>query len=232
MDSDTARMAIANDAIDDLCATLRERLSTSLIADALDAMGYRNQAMDPTIRPLYQGARVAGPALTIMNAPVSRIRDGESPYGRELEAIDALPPGSVAVVAMGPSIRACFWGELLSTAAIARGAAGAIVDGYVRDGAAIRKLGLPVFALGSWSVDSSGRSETTAYNCPIQCGGVMVHPGDIVLGDDDGTISIPRSAAQEAVGRALAKLEKEELTQRDLQRGLSLREVYRLHGTL
>jgi len=101
------------------------------------------------------------------------------------------------------------WGELLATAAAAKGAAGAIVDGLTRDARRIQELQLPVFAVGISSYDSWGRSEVIAYDIPVQCGGVQVNPGDDVLADYDGIVVIPPVAIEDVLAYAENKAARE-----------------------
>jgi 4-hydroxy-4-methyl-2-oxoglutarate aldolase len=130
------------------------------------------------------------------------------------------------------STRTCLWGELLSTASVARGATGAVIDGYTRDVRQIRDMQFPVFSTGMYPVDSAGRSMVIDYDCPVSCGNVIVHPGDIVFGDVDGVVVIPAQAAQEVIRRALEKVEGENITRDELRKGATLREVYDKYGVL
>ena len=214
----------------DLLKTVEETLYTAVLSDALDELGYREQAMRENLRPVYPGARFAGFALTI--SCMDSLSVPENPYEKEIEAVDALRPGSVAVVSTGQSSENAPWGELLSTAATARGARGAIVDGLVRDIEMMRGIPFPVFAAGMKPVDSKGRGIVTGYNVPIECGGVVVSPGDLVFADSDGVIVVPSSVVDEAVRRATEKVSKENLTREELRNGAFLRDVYARYGVL
>ncbi|HEV2124024.1 MAG TPA: RraA family protein, partial [Chloroflexota bacterium] len=132
----------------------------------------------------------------------------------------------------GPSTRTCFWGELLSTAAKQRGARGAVIDGYVRDVRQIEAMRWPVFSTGMYPVDSAGRSMVVEYGQPVECGGVLVREGDIIFGDVDGIVVIPREIERETVERALAKVDGENRTREALQAGMTLTEVYARYGVL
>jgi 4-hydroxy-4-methyl-2-oxoglutarate aldolase len=153
-----------------LLDSIQRDLYTAVICDSLDELGLRNQAMRPNLRPVYPKASMAGWARTISCCDLYHIP--EDPYGKEIEAIDSLLPGEVAVVGTGESTRNAPWGELLSTAATARGALGAVVDGLVRDVYKIEAIPFPVFAAGLKPVDSQGRGIVTDYNLPVECGGV------------------------------------------------------------
>ena len=215
---------------DQLLATMREQLYVPVVSDVLDAMGYLDQAMTAELRPLDPQMRVVGRAHTALTADVYE-RPAE-PYRLEIESIDALEPGDVMVACTNGSSRTCFWGELLSTAAMARGATGCVIDGHTRDALKIREMGFPLFCTGFRPVDSSYRSQVVAYDVPVQVGGVLVHPGDIVFGDFDGIVVIPRDCLEEVVSRAVEKVETENHTRDMLREGALLREVYDRYGVL
>ena len=215
---------------DRLLGMMRERLYVAVVSDALDAAGLHEQAMDARLRPMAPTMRLVGRAHTVLTADVyERPAD---PYRLEIEAVDALRPGDVMVAATNHSERTCFWGELLSTAAVARGATGCAIDGHARDALKIIEMGFPVFATGFRPVDSSWRSTVVAYGIPIECGGVRVHPGDIVFGDYDGIVVVPRDRFAEVVTTALAKVEGENHSREMLRQGALLREVYDRYGVL
>ena len=143
-----------------------------------------------------------------------------------------LKPGDVLVASTQRSIRTCLWGELLSTASVARGANGAVIDGYTRDVRLIQRMQFPVFSSGMYPVDSAGRGIVIDYNITINCGGVLVRPGDIIFGDIDGVVVIPQNAAREVIERAVEKVKGENITREALKNGATLREVYEKYGVL
>ena len=209
---------------------IEKNLYTAVLADSLDEMGYRHQAMRQTMRPLSPDLVFAGWARTISCMDVHYLCD--NPYELEIEAIDSLMPGEVAVVATGNSERNAPWGELLSTAAMARGARGAVVDGFVRDVKKIQSLGFPVFATGIKPVDSRGRGLVVDYNRPVDCQGVVVNPGDLVVADFDGVVVVPAAAVEEAVRMATQKVARENHSRHELMSGALLRDVYNKYGVL
>ena len=215
---------------DQLLATMRDRLYVAVVSDALDAIGLHEQAMAARLRPLAPTMRFVGRAHTVLTADV--YERPANPYRLEIEAVDALKPGDVMVADTNRSERTCFWGELLSTAAVARGAVGCAIDGHTRDALRITELGFPVFATGFRPVDSSWRSSVIAYDCPVTCGGVLVRPGDIVFGDFDGIVVVPRERLAEVVTAALAKVEGENQSREMLRQGALLRDVYDKYGVL
>jgi 4-hydroxy-4-methyl-2-oxoglutarate aldolase len=154
------------------------------------------------------------------------------PYALEIEALDSVLPGEVVVVGTAASKRNAPWGELLSTAALARGARGAVVDGLIRDVKKILALGFPIFAAGIKPVDSRGRGLVVDYNVPIECAGVTVTPGDLIVADFDGVVAMPAEAVDEAVRLATDKASRENSTRSELMKGALLRDVYDKYGVL
>ena len=214
----------------DLFAHLENTLYTAVVSDALDDLGFRDQAMAEHLRPVGSTVKFAGWARTI--ACMDTYHVDEDPYGLEIAAIDSILPGEVIVVSTGESRRNAPWGELLSTAAIARGARGAVVDGLVRDVRRIQALEFPVFAAGIKPVDSRGRGRVVAYNVPVRCGGVLVTPGDLVFGDLDGIVTIAAAIVEQVVRLATDKVSRENHSRDELQKGAYLRSVYDKYGVL
>jgi 4-hydroxy-4-methyl-2-oxoglutarate aldolase len=209
---------------------MEEKLYTAVIADILDDLGYRHQVMSHEIRPIDPSLVFAGRALTVLSTDVYEIP--AYPYQKELEAIDSLRKGEVLVATTNGSTSSGFWGELLSTAAKARGSRGAVIDGFSRDSRQIQRLGFPVFAKGYCANDSKGRTDVIAYNVPIQCGGVLVHPGDLIFGDYDGVVAVPRLVIGETVRKALEKVDGENKMRKALQKGMGVAEAFRKYGIL
>jgi regulator of RNase E activity RraA len=213
-----------------LIAIMREKLYVSVVSDVLDHQGLLDQAMSARLRPIAPTMRVVGRAHTVLTADIYE-RPAE-PYRLEIAAVDALKPDDVMVGCTNGSERTCFWGELLSTAATARGAAGCVIDGHTRDALRIVEMGFPVFCTGFRPVDSSSRAIVIDYGVPVLCGGVIVHPGDIIFGDFDGIVVIPKDRLAETVEKALAKVEGENHSRDMLQQGYKLRDVYDKFGVL
>jgi 4-hydroxy-4-methyl-2-oxoglutarate aldolase len=209
---------------------LRERLYTAVVSDVLDRQGLLEQAMSARIRPLEPRMRLVGRAHTVLTADI--YQRPANPYEKEIASVDSLKPGDVMVAATNGSERTCLWGELLSTAARARGAAGALIDGHTRDVARILEMGFPLFCTGFRPVDSSSRSIVVDYDCPVLCGGVMVSPGDVIFADIDGVVVIPQDRLEETVQAALEKVQAENSSRQMLEEGYLLRDVYDRFGVL
>jgi regulator of RNase E activity RraA len=228
MERSAGRAATAQDL--ELFRHIETDLYTAVIADSLDTLGYHNQAMRENIRPLWPGLRFAGWVRTMSCVDVYHVP--EEPYAIELEAVDSLLPGEVMVVSTVASSRNAPWGELLSTAACARGSRGAVVDGLVRDARKIQAMNYPVYAAGTKPVDSKGRGLVIDYNRPIECGGVLVSPGDLIFSDEDGVVVIPGPAVADTMRLADEKVSLENHTRDEVLRGAYLCDVYRKYGVL
>jgi 4-hydroxy-4-methyl-2-oxoglutarate aldolase len=214
----------------ELFTHIEKHLYTAVLSDSLDEVGIRNRAMREHLRPLAPDSVFAGRARTMLCMDVHYFPD--EPYALEIEAVDSILPGEVVVVGTGESKRNAPWGELLSTAAVARGARGAVIDGLVRDVKKILSLGFPLFAAGIKPVDSNGRGLVVDYNVPVDCGGVTVTPGDLVVADFDGIVSIPSDAVDEVLRLANEKVAREDSSRAELMNGKYLRDVYEKFGVL
>jgi regulator of RNase E activity RraA len=213
-----------------VCDFAEQNLYTAVVSDSLDQLGVRNQAMRESLRPLFPSCKFAGWARTISCSDLYHFP--KDPYSVEIEAVDSFQPGEVAVISTQQSTRNAPWGELLSTAAKARGARGAVVDGLVRDVRKMEELGFGVFAAGIKPVDSMGRGIVTDYNLPVICGEVLVHPGDFVFADYDGVIVVPKAMVKEVIELATDKVRREDGSRAELMNGAYLRDVFKKYGVL
>jgi RraA family protein len=166
-----------------------EPLPTALLSDAAP----QPIALDALIRPVWAGARLAGPAFTVSTPP------GEHRAVRL--AAEQAAAGDVLVVAAGGALRCALWGEKMSKLALERGLAGVVIDGAVRDLDDLAALGFPVFARGVVPTPP-GREAQGELGVPVVCAGLPVSPGDVVYGDADGVVVVPSAQHDEIVGRA------------------------------
>ncbi len=202
----------------------------AVVSDALDRLGRRDQVLDLGIRPLWPEARLAGVAVPVVI--VADTSEPELPYDGELTALDSLRPGDVPLLAVEPGVRCASWGELFSCAAIGRGAAGVIIDGFARDAAEIRALGFPAFARGLSPLDTFARAVVTGIDVEARVGGVDVRPGDLVVGDVDGIVVVPHEMADDVAEAVATKHRLEGNAREDLLAGMSIREVWIKYGVL
>jgi 4-hydroxy-4-methyl-2-oxoglutarate aldolase len=206
------------------------RLYSAVVSDTLDRLGIRDNVMASHIRPLYGHAKVAGYAATVHCVQVdSPPANREDWYKGELEAVDALEDGDVMVVS---TCHGCYWGELLATASRYRGARGIVADALTRDTLALIEMEFPTFVAGISPADALGRIDVDAIGVPIECGGVTVHPGDLVLGDHDGVVVVPSAVAEEVVVLAEEKVSGENVVRDELARGMPVSEAFRTYGVI
>jgi regulator of RNase E activity RraA len=211
-------------------AEAREALSAALVSDVLDDLGHPEHVMHPSIVPVADDMALFGRARTGLYLEVFEVE--REPYALEIALVDDLKPDEIAVFACPPTARIGPWGELLSTAAIARGAAGCVTDGYVRDVHEIRRLRFPTFARGRSPLDSKGRGVVSRIDVPVVCGGARVHPGDWLFADVDGVCVIPAALVEPVLDKALAKARAETSMRHELKAGAKLADVFAKYGIL
>ncbi len=168
-------------------------------ASLSDAMG-RHGAMHRRIAPLYDDIRLVGVALTVLCFPGDNLMTHK--------ALEMAQPGDVLVIDSGDEDTGCF-GHRSAMKARARGAAGLVASGPIRDAAALRHDRFPVFCHGR-SPRAPQKNMPGSINIPVQVGGIVVYPGDILVGDDDGVTVIPRLSAEDVLERALARERREQ----------------------
>ena len=214
-------------------ALVKEQLYSAVLSDVLDSAGHPHQAMRPFVRPVDDAVVLFGRVRTGLYMPVYQVAPGENPYEVEIALVDDLKPGDVAVLACGgPTERIAPWGELLSTASHCRGAEGCVTDGLVRDVRQIRAMGFALFHGGIGPLDTKGRARMVEMDTPVECGGVLIRPGDLIFGDVDGVVVIPGGEAEAILAEAFRKVTAENTTRDELLDGRLLREVYERHGVL
>ncbi len=206
------------------------RLSTALILDILDAKGLRHQALRPGILARTTTKVVVGYARTLLWANFSH--DDPTTYDLELKAIDSLRPGDIVVCATGNSARSGTWGELLSTAAMQRGAVGVVTDGAVRDLAQMEAMAFAVFSRSISPYDSFNRQKVTAIDVRIEIDDVTIEPGDIVVADRDGVAVVPIRLSDAVLAAALEKAGKEDRFREAVRSGMGLIEAYHKFNVL
>jgi 4-hydroxy-4-methyl-2-oxoglutarate aldolase len=215
-----------------LIAEARTRLYSAVISDVLDGLGNMYHALAPKIRPLDDSLVLFGKVRTALYMPVYHVEPGVNPYELEIALVDSLGRDDVAVLACPREERIGPWGELLTTAAQARGAAGCVTDGLVRDVRLIRTMRFPVFSGGIGPLDSKGRGVVMAIDVPVECGGVPIRPHDWIFGDVDGVVVIPAKLAERAIDLSLKKVLAENTVREELAAGEKLAVVFARHGIL
>ncbi|HEV2514342.1 MAG TPA: RraA family protein [Devosia sp.] len=222
----------------ELFAAVRGRLFTAVVGDILDTMGLLKQFLPPRIKPLRDDMVTIGRAMPVLEADFFgvSVAGGHSeltakPFGLVFEALDSLKPNEV-YVCTGSSPSYALWGELMSSRALHLKAAGAVCDGYCRDSAGILKLDYPTFCYGSYAQDQGPRGKVVDYGIPIEIGGIRIRPGDIMFGDRDGVLVVPREAEQEAFARAFEKVTTENKVREAIDKGMSTVEAFETFGVM
>lgn len=213
---------------------IRQGLYVPAVCDILDELGYRNQAMHHRLRPLLPDMRncgFIGRARTFEWKEINYV-DESNPYGEELKAMDSLNKGDVVVHSTDYNGTNAPWGELMSTLAKRKGVAGCVCDSQVRDCVKIIEMNFPVYYVGIRPLDSKGRGMMIAYDVPVQCGDVLVNPGDLIYADFDGIVVLPKMIEKEVVQKAKEKVHAENLSRNELLAGKSLSEVYEKYKAL
>jgi len=228
--------AWAND--EELFSTARRELFTCVVGDVMDKIGLQRQFLPPQIRPLHPDLIVIGRAMPVMAVDVfdetvagTKNTLMEKPFGLMLEALDDLKPNEV-YVNTGSSPRNALWGELMSIRARKLKAAGAVLNGYLRDTKAVLKLDFPAFCFGSYAQDSAPRYKVVDFRINIEIGAVRIRPGDFVFGDIDGVCVVPNEAGTEVFTKALEKARGEKLVRKALEEGSSAVAAFQKHGIM
>lgn len=210
-------------------ALIRDELYTAVIGDVLDQLGRHHQFLPPGLRPLQPAMVLAGRAMPVRLADV--FGPQPKPFGMLTEALDQLQPDEVYVAAGGRA-QCAAWGEILTATARARDAAGAVVDAYHRDTHRVHEQRWPVFSRGAYAQDAGVRMQVLDYRLPVELGGVLVSPGDLIVGDVDGVLVVPHEVEDEVVELALVKARAENTVRAAIEGGMSSAEAFRRNGVL
>lgn len=212
-----------------LFSLFKEELYTPVVGDILDAMGYYHQFLPQAEQPIKEHFTVVGWAMPVLMIDVYGPQ--EKPFGLLTEALDQLMPGEV-YIASGGEMRCAYWGELLTATARTRGAVGAVINGWHRDTPMVLSQNWPVFSRGRYAQDSSVRTQVIDYRCNIEIGGVTVKPGDLVFGDMDGVLIIPKDIVYEVADKSLEKVRGEKVVRKAIEAGMSATAAFQKYGIL
>lgn len=222
----------------ELFGIAKKELFSALVGDVMDKMGYLHQFLSPDIKPVRKDMVVIGRAMPVLEADVFAESAAETknslmkkPFGLMFEALDSLKPHEVYICS-GASPRYALWGGLMSTRAIQLSAAGAVVDGYSRDTDEIEKLNFPTFSIGTYAQDQGPRGKVIDYNVPIEFNGIQVNPGDIVYGDRDGVLIVPKEIEIEVFEGAIEKARGEQQVKKALESGMSTVDAFNRYGIM
>lgn len=198
------------------------RLDTATLSDALDKCGLNGQCYH--IKPRSTGFRMTGRAWTLRYGPAG------DPPGTVGDYIDDLPAGTVVVLDNQGRDDATVWGDILTEVAHKKGIAGTLIDGVNRDVALALELGYPIYSRDSWMRTGKDRVQVEATAIPVNIGGVRVCPGDLVRGDADGVVVLPKDREGEVLDIAEKVQAAEDAIRQSVREGMSLREARTRHG--
>lgn len=198
------------------------RFSTATVSDALDRLGRPGSLLG--IAPLFDGARVCGPAFTV------RYVTAGSPPGTVGDYLDDVAPGEVVVLDNNGRTDCTVWGDILTAMASHRGVAGTVIDGVCRDVQRALGTGYPIYSRGRFMRTGKDRVEVSDVGRPVTVGGVQVRRGDLLLGDADGVLAVPREIADEVAEICAEISTREEAILADVLAGASIAQARRRHG--
>lgn len=213
----------------DLFALCARELYTPVVGDILDDQGLTRQFLPQPIQPLRDEMKLAGRAMPVLMIDV--FGKQKKPFGLLTEALDQLEQGEI-YLASGGDMRCAYWGEILTATAKKRGAVGALINGFHRDTPKVLEQNWPVFSRGRFAQDSGVRTQVIDYRCPIDVGQATVQPGDLIFGDLDGVVVIPKKVEAEVIERALAKARGEKLVRKEIEAGMSSTAAFKKYGIL
>jgi 4-hydroxy-4-methyl-2-oxoglutarate aldolase len=207
---------------------VRATLYTPVVGDILDRLCFYNQFLPQPVQPIRDDMVVIGRAMPVLLESVT----GPQPdmFLQLTRSLDQIEAGEVYITT--EALDCASWGEIMTAAAKARGGLGAVLNGFHRDTPQVLEQNWPVFSRGRYAQDAGVRSAVVDYRCPIYIGEVRVDPGDLVFGDLDGVLIVPRSVETEVIERALQKARSEKLVRAEIEAGASTSSVFEKYGIL
>lgn len=209
---------------------LKKTLYSGILSDVLDMRGYRNQTIGGEIFPLQSDMVILGPAFTSIGTEVYSMP--EDPLTAQCKVVDQLGEDEVYVLVTRGNYNCALFGELFATAVLSRKGAGVLLDGWARDIKVLNEMKFPLFYRGNNPRTSKGRCEINECQIPVTMQGVTINPGDIIFGDIDGIVIIPKDIAESVIEEALKLIEKENKVRGMLDSGISLQQAYAAVGAI
>jgi len=217
---------------DELFAICRRELYSAVVGDIMDKLSLSRRFLPPQIQPLRADMVTIGRAMTVLELDIPpKGPTIDKPFGLMFDALDDLKQNEIYLCS-GPSPDYALWGELMSARAMQCGAAGVVLNGYLRDARGILALNFPAFSYGSYAQDQATRAEVVDFRVPLQVGNVTVQSGDIVIGDCDGVCVVPQEAEEEVFAKAIEKARGEKTVLKAIQGGMSAREAFATFGIM
>ena len=217
----------------EIFATVRNRLFTAVIGDVMDNVGLSHQFFPADVRAIEPGPILVGRAMPVQVADVGEDSPADAQaYGLLFRALDSLQPGEVYVTA-GGSPDYALWGGLMSIRAMRLEAVGAVLDGYHRDSNEIRRLGFPVFSRGSYAQDQRDRGSVIDFRCDVTLSnGTRIAPGDLIVGDIDGVVVVPKNSVEAIIREALGKVDGESNVRDMIEAGETTESIFARTGIM
>jgi len=220
----------------ELFKLLKAELFSAVLGDVMDTLDLKNQFLSPSIKPINEDMIIAGRAMPVLEADIGDVMITnkslkDKDFGVMFEALDSLVENDVYICS-GSSLEYALWGEMMSTRAKHLHAAGAVLDGYHRDTVGVLRVALPCFSYGAYAQDQGVRGKVVDFNCPIEMNGVIINPGDIVFGDRDGVVIIPKAVESTVIQLAYDKATTESKLKLAIENGMSTVEAYNKFGVM
>ncbi|MGS0524386.1 RraA family protein [Zobellia nedashkovskayae] len=223
---------------EELFEIAKRELFTALVGDILDKIGSVHQFLPPNLKPVKDDMVIIGRAMPVLEADVfaetTESRNNplmNKPFGLMFEALDNLKKNEV-YICTGATSPYALWGGLMSTRAMKLGAAGAVVNGYSRDTNEIEKLNFQTFSTGSYAQDQGPRGKVMDFASAIEINGIKINPGDIVYGDRDGVLIIPKELEKDVFTGAIEKARGEQEVKKALEEGMSTVDAFNKFGIM
>lgn len=214
----------------DYFLTLKEELFSAIIGDIMDTLNLVRQFLPPEIKPLDRATKLVGRAMPVLEQDITK--PNEAPFGLMFDALDDLRPNEI-YLATGATPSYALWGGLMTTRAKKLDAAGAVLIGYHRDTLEILEQDFPCFSMGSYAQDQGVRGKVVDFRCPIVSpNGVKIEPGDLVFGDLDGVVIVPKDVENDVIEKARDKLAGEDKVRTAILSGMSTKEAFKKFGIM
>ncbi len=221
----------------ELFIQMKEFLYSAVIGDILDKMNYLHQFLPWRIQPINNDMVVAGRAMTVLEADTFEELSAShnpilaKPFGLMLEALDDIKENEV-YICTGSSPSYALVGEIMCTRMQILKGAGAVVNGFHRDTKGIEEIGFPCFSYGRYAQDQAPRGKVIDFRVPIEIEGVRINPGDIIFGDLDGVVVIPKKIEKEVILRAYEKAVGEKTVGEAIKNGMAAKEAFDKYGIM
>jgi regulator of RNase E activity RraA len=211
----------------ELFEIMKKELYTGVLCDMLDTIGYSHQFLPRQIQSLRPTDVMAGRAFPTIICDV--YGEQETPLGLLPDAVDHIKEDEIYIVTGGDR-RCSYFGEIMTATIKKNGGVGAVIDGYMRDTRQVLEQNFPVFSMGRDAQGSIYRNQVIRYGCPVEIGNIKINPGDLIFGDIDGVVVIPKEIEEKAISITLAKVRGERDTRSAIENGMSAVDAVKNYG--